>query len=373
MIARLAHDTSVRVVYPFLPEIAAGVRAPIEQVAAVLSLRSGAGILSPLFGALSDHIGHRRSMAIALVLAAIGLGIVGAADGLPAATIGFLTFGIASATYLPAMFAYVSERTPYARRGRVFGAIEMTWAAAGIVGVPALGALIGPLGWRAPFIALAAAALVCAALTLTLAETPSAQQARGAPVNALSILRRRSAIVFLVSWLLIFLAFENVQVGYASWFETRFGLTAEQRGVTQSLFGVFEITASAGSSLFLDRIGKKRGPTGGLIIGLLGYVMLVTIGPQALWLGLLSMSVAFLGFEFSVVSGLPIASEQAPQARGTMLALVVMSSGLGRMLGGVSGSAFIAGAGFTAAALASALAGVATVVLFVWGVREGGY
>lgn len=370
MLARLAHDIAARVVYPFLPEIAAGVRAPIDQVGAVLSLRSGVGILSPLAGAMSDRIGHRRSMSIALVLAAVGLGIVAAADGLPAAAIGFLTFGIASATYVPALLAYVSERTPYARRGRVLGAIEMTWAASGIVGVPALGALIGPLSWRAPFVALAVASLACAALTLTLPETPSARPARGEPVNAIAILRHRSAAVFLIAWLLIFLAFENVQVGYASWFETQFGLTAEQRGVTQSLFGVFEIAASAGSSLFLDRIGKKRGPTGGLIVGLLGYVMLVTIGAQALWLGLLSMSVTFLGFEFSVVSSLPIASEQAPQARGTMLALVVMSSSLGRMLGAVSGSAFIAGAGFTAAALASALASVATVALFVWGVRE---
>jgi len=370
MIARLVHDASVRVVYPFLPEIAAGLRAPIDEVSKVLSLRSGVGLLSPLFGAMSDRIGHRRSMSIGLVLLSIGLGVTGAADGLGVATIGLVLSGIGTSAYLPALLAYVSERTPYARRGRVLGAIEMTWAISGMIGAPALGALIGPLGWRAPFVALAIASLACAALTLTLRETPPSLRAHGESVNLSLIVRNRSAMAFLIVWVMLFLAFENIQVGYASWFEARFGLTAEQRGLAQTLFGVFEITASAGSSLFLDRLGKKRGVTGGLIVGLLGYVMLVAIGPLALWLGLVSMSVAFLGFEFSVVSGLPIGSEQMPQARGTMLAFVIMASSLGRMVGAISGGALVAGAGFTIAALVSALLGAATVVLFVWAVRE---
>ena len=370
MIARLVHDTSIRVVYPFLPELSAGLRAPIDQVSRALSLRSGVEILSPLAGALSDRIGHRRTMSIALVMLAVGLGMIGAAEGLAPATAGFIVAGVATASYLPAMLAYVSERTPYARRGRVLGAIETTWATAGIVGVPVLGALIGPLGWRAPFIALAASAFACAGLTLTLAETPPAARAHADRIRLASIARNRSAMVFLLAWFLLFFAFENIQIGYASWFESRFGLTAAERGLTQTLFGVFEITASAGSSLFLDRIGKKRGVAGGMLVGLLGYVMLVSVGPAALWLGLASMSVAYLGFEFSVVSGLPIGSEQIPQARGTMLALVIMTSGLGRMFGAVSGGAFTAGPGFTAGAFASMLLAAATVALFLAGVRE---
>lgn len=370
MIARLAHDVSVRVVYPFLPEISAGLRAPIDEVSRALSLRSGVGILSPLFGAMSDRIGHRRAMSVALVLLAGGLGIVGAADGLSAAAAGFVLSGIATAVYVPALLAYVSQRVPYARRGRVFGAIEMTWAVSGMIGVPALGALIGPLGWRAPFVSLAVTALACAALTLTLPETPPALRAHGPAIRLMSIVGNRSAMAFLIVWLMLFFAFENIQVGYASWFETRYGLSAAERGVTQTLFGVFEMAASASSSLFLDRLGKKRGVTGGLIVTLLGYLLLATAGPLALWLGLAALSLAFLGFEFSVVSSLSIASEQIPQARGTMLALATMASGLGRMFGAASGGALIAAAGFTIAALLSALVGTATVILFVWGVRE---
>ncbi len=370
MIARLVHDASVRVVYPFLPELSAGLRAPVDQVGAVLALRSGVGVLSPLFGILSDRIGHRRTMSASLMLLAIGLGAIGLSDVLWMAATGFVVTGIATATYVPALLAYLSERTPYERRGRILGTLELTWALAGMIVVPALGALIGPLGWRAPFLALAIGAMVCAALTLSLPETPARLRAQAVAFRIASIFRNRSATAFLLVWLLIFLSFENVQVGYASWFETQFGLSAQQRGLTQTLFGVFEIAASAGSSLFLDRIGKKRGVTGGLIILLIGYGMLLMFGPLALWLGLAAMSVAFLGFEFSVVSSLSIGSEQIPQARGTMLSLGVMMSGLGRMVGAVSGSALIAGAGFGAAASLSALLSAAAVALFVLMVHE---
>jgi predicted MFS family arabinose efflux permease len=370
MIARLAHDIAVRMVYPFLPEIADGLRVPINQVGAMLSLRSAMGIVSPLFGALSDRVGHRRLMSIGLVALAIGLGIIGAAEGPLAAITGFAWAGIGTAMYLPSLQAYISERVPYARRGRAMGAIELTWAAAGMVGVPALGGLIGPLGWRAPFLALAASVLVCAMLTLFLPETPPAIRAHREPVRLASILRNRSAVAFLIMWMLMVLSFENIQVGYASWFEQQFGLTTSQRGLAQTMFGVFEIAASAGSSLFLDRIGKKRGVTGGLIVMLLGFVLLVTIAPLNLTLGLSSMGVAFLGHEFSIVSGIPIMSEQVPEARRTMLALGMTTAGLGRMLGSICGSALLVGSGFTAAALVSVAVAVVTVAIFARGVHE---
>ncbi len=163
---------------------------------------------------------------------------------------------------------------------------------------------------------------------------------------------------------------ENILVGYAAWLESHFGLSTAQRGTVQILFGIFEITASLSSTLFLDRVGKKRGVTGGLIVVLIGYGLLATIGPAALWLGLLSISVAFLGFEFSVVSGVPIMGEQIPAARGTMIALVLTAGSVGRMVADWVGSALASGAGFPVAAGVSAIAALATVVIFVKWVRE---
>jgi predicted MFS family arabinose efflux permease len=369
-LARLTHDISIRMMYPFLPEIARGLNLPIDQVSALVSLRSGVGVIGPAFGVMSDRIGHRRSMSIGMVLVSIGLGLIGGLSGLLPAAFGFIISGIGSLIYIPALQAYLSERVPYERRGRVLGAIELTWAIAGMIGVPIAGKLIESIGWRAPFTGLSIAAIICALLTLLLEETPPALRAHSEAFKLSSLRHHSSAIAFIIVWILIFLAFENIQVGYGSWFETQFKLSPEQRGFAQTLFGIFEITASASSSLFLDRIGKKHGVTGGLSVALIGYGLLMTIGSIDLALAIGSMGLAFLGFEFSVVSGISIMSEQIPQARATMLSLGAASSGVGRMLGALSGGALIAHANFTTAALTSAIMALVTLIVFIFGVRE---
>ena len=158
--------------------------------------------------------------------------------------------------------------------------------------------------------------------------------------------QNRSVVAFIATWFLIFFAFENIQVGYATWLETQFGLGAAERGTAQAFFGIFEIVASLGSALFLDRIGKKRGVTGGLIVMLIGFALLTVLGSVSLWLGLVAIGVTFLGFEFSVVSGVPIMGEQVPAARGTMIALALTAGSVGRMIAALLGSALVAGAGF---------------------------
>jgi hypothetical protein len=99
---------------------------------------------------------------------------------------------------------------------------------------------------------------------------------------------------------------------------------------------------------------------------------LATLGSSALPIGLLAISIAFLGFEFSVVSGVPIMGEQVPAARGTMIALALTAGSLGRMIADWVGSALVGGAGFPVAALVSAVAALMTLFVFIRWVRESG-
>ena len=369
MLTRAVHDVAMRMVYPFVPEIAAGLGVSVAQVGLLISLRNGVVVIAPAFGAMSDRIGHRRSAMLGLVMLGLGLLITGLANGMGLAAVGFILTGIGSAIFIPTLLAYVSDRVPYARRGRVTGAIEMTWGLAGMIGVPIAGLIITAIGWRAPFIILGLAAFGGGGLILLLEESRDQHILRQA-LKLAALRQNRSAMAFIVTWFLMFFAFENIQVGYASWLESQFGLNTAARGTVQILFGVFEITASLSSALFLDRIGKKRGVTGGLIVVLIGYVILATLGSSALWLGLGAISITFLGFEFSVVSGVPIMGEQVPAARGTLIALVMTAGGLGRMIADWTGSALASGAGFSAAAAVSAIAALITVGLFARWVRE---
>jgi predicted MFS family arabinose efflux permease len=371
MSTRAVHDVAMRMVYPFLPEIAAGLGITIAQMGGLIALRNGMGLIAPAFGAISDRVGHRRSALLGLVILGIGLLMTGMTSGLGSAAIGFIFTGIGSAIFIPTLLAYVSDRVPFARRGRVTGAIEITWGLAGMIGVPLMGLLIAAIGWRAPFILLGIAAFVGAGLMLLLEEAQGQHLLHEAFKFAM-LRQNRSAIAFIATWFLVFFAFENIQVGYATWLEQHFGLSTAARGTVQILFGVFEITASLSSALFLDRIGKKRGVTGGLIVVLLGYVLLATLGSSALSIGLLAISVAFLGFEFSVVSGVPIMGEQIPTARGTLIALALTAGSIGRLIADLTGSALVSGAGFPVAALISAIAASITLVVFVRWVRESG-
>ncbi len=371
MLTRAVHDTAARMVYPFLPEIAAGLGVSIAQAGLLISLRNGMGIVAPAFGAMSDRVGHRRSAMLGLVILGMGLLITGMASGMAAASIGFILSGVGSAIFLPTLIAYVSDRVPFARRGRVTGAIEMTWGLAGMIGVPLAGIIITAIGWRAPFILLGIAAFAGAGLMLLLEESNERRVLREA-LKLAALRENRSALAFILTWFLVFFAFENIQVGYAVWLETQFGLSTAARGAVQILFGVFEISASLSSTLFLDRIGKKRGVTGGLIVVLIGYVLLATFGTSALWPGLLAISITFLGFEFSVVSGVPIMGEQVPAARGTMIALALTAGNLGRMVADWIGSALVSGPGFSVSALISAVVALITVVVFVRRVQESG-
>ena len=371
MSTRAVHDIAMRMVYPFLPDFAAGLGISIEQMGGLIALRNGMGLIAPAFGALSDRVGHRRSAMLGLVVLGLGLLITGIASGLGLAAIGFILTGIGSAIFIPTLLAYVSDRVPFARRGRVTGAIEMTWGLAGMIGLPLVGMIITMSGWRTPFFVLGFAALAGAGLMLLLEEANEQHVLREAFKFAL-LWQNRSAIAFIVTWFLVFFAFENIQVGYATWLETQFGLGTAERGSAQAFFGIFEVTASLSSALFLDRIGKKRGVTAGLIVVLIGYALLATIGTTTLWLGLGAIGVAFLGFEFSVVSGVPIMGEQIPAARGTMIALALTAGSIGRLIADVTGSALVTGAGFAVASGVSTVAALLTVVVFVKWVQERG-
>lgn len=370
MIARFVHDTAVRVVYPFAPEIAAGLRVSAKDFGAIVSLRTAAAFFSPVLGAVSDRIGYRPAMVTGLIALSVGLAVIGFAQSVFAAIIAFVISGLGSALYLPAQQAYVSERVPYAQRGRVMGAIELTWAGGGAIGVPLLGALIPSLGWRAPFVALAVAVSIVAGLTLLLVETPRVARRPGDSIRWSAILQNRSAISLLLVWFMLFFAFENVQIGYGSWLASQFELNVAERGNVAVYLGVFEVIAELGVVLVVDRIGKKRSVTGSLVVALLGYVLLFGAGSTALWLALAALAISFFGFEFSVVAGISIVSEQMPTARGTMLALGVTAGGLGRTLGDVVGGALLEGSGYALVAVVSAVIALATLVLFVQAVRE---
>jgi predicted MFS family arabinose efflux permease len=87
-------------------------------------------------------------------------------------------------------------------------------------------------------------------------------------------------------------------------------------------------------------------------------------------LGLAILAVALFGFEFTIVSSIPLASELVPSARARYLAWMVVAMSLARGLGAAIGPTLFESFGLPGPAIAAVAAdAIAVVALVVW-VRE---
>jgi predicted MFS family arabinose efflux permease len=99
--------------------------------------------------------------------------------------------------------------------------------------------------------------------------------------------------------------------------------------VASVVIGVSELTGEVLVGGLVDRIGKRRAVTIGLVVSGLVFLALPLIG-QTLPGALVGLFFIYLTFEFTVVSSIPLLTEVMPQARATFMSLVIAAMALGR-------------------------------------------
>jgi predicted MFS family arabinose efflux permease len=344
-ITRTAINTTFRIIYPFLPSIARGLGISLKAAGALVSLRMAGRLTSPFLGPLADRYGRRRVMEIALLLFSLASLLLAGLGTFAAAAVAFILYGVAKALYDPAIYAYLGDTVPYHKRGRTIGAVELAWSSAWLLGVPASGFLIDRFGWRAPWTVLIVLGLLGLWLTranLPPAARPGTDDGGGRFVASLAaawrdLLRRRSVVALLLVSLFSTVATEVTFIVYGAWIETTFGLSVSALGVASIVVGLAEAAAEFSAAAFTDRLGKRRS----VLLGMLGLTASLVALP---WLSGFGLAAALLGivlmmltFEFALVSLLPLATELAPDARASLLALALTAFGLARVLGAFIG------------------------------------
>ena len=127
-------------------------------------------------------------------------------------------------------------------------------------------------------------------------------------------------------------AVDLIQVVYAAWAKSAFGANDADLGQVFGMLGIAELAGSVGSTLLVDRAGKKRAVLAGFALTALSIAALPLSAGS--WPAFVALYVLFdLCFEFSIVSVFPLASGVAPAVRGTVMALAVLTNGLGRAVG----------------------------------------
>jgi DHA1 family inner membrane transport protein len=361
---RFVMNTAYRFVYPFLPVIARGLGVPLEQAALLVSARHIAGLATP---AVTRVVGYRprKLIGTGLVLFIAGSAVTAATNAYIGALIGFALIGIAKPVFDVSSQAYISARVPYSERARYLSVFEFTWAGALLIGAPATGWLISRTSWSTPFLVFAAVTVLAVVLLPRFVDGDSPLDIAPATRHAIT----SSGRAFLLVAGFFALASEMIIVVFGAWMENSFGLSVAALGGVAFFIGASELAGEGATFAFTDRLGKRKAVLLGLAFSTVGFGLLVP-AQNTMSLGLVVLGFAMFGFEFTIVSSIPLASELMPMSRARYLGWMVVSMSLARGIGAAVGPLLFDSFGLAGPAIAAAVADILAFVVLITRVRE---
>lgn len=357
-VARTGINASIRVVLPFLPAIARGLDTTLATVGALVAARSLVGVCAPGVARFAERVGRRRVMVAALIVAAAGNALVGLAPGLAAAAVGFVLVGLGKPGFDVPMQGWFGDRVRYARRGRVLGMTELTWALGLLVSVPLSGWLIARTSWRAQFAVVAVLTVLGIAAVVTLMEDdrPATRVTR-----PLRLTRARVAVVLVV--FSFGLAAEGLFVVYGAWLEQDFGFDTTAIGLFTVIVVGAELIGEGAVAAVGDRIGLRRAVQTALLVSACAYVALRFVDANVA-AAVVVVVVWFVAYEISIVATVPLVTELGGDGRDRLIGLVIAGLALARAVGALGATRLFASGGVdTVALLAAGCAVVAWAVL----------
>ena len=347
---------------------------PLATLAALVSLRSAASIISPLFGPLSERYGRRPILALSMLLFALGCAVIQLWPDLWAFGLMLIVVAVAKVIYDPAMQAYIGDTVDYQRRGRALAITELSWAGAFLLGVPLLGWSIENQSWQAPFLFLALAG-VAAVPVLRRALPASDGRISSATTlgKSLRVIRRRRVIwVAALYILLVTLANELLLIIYGDWMESTYALSLSALGLATAVIGAAEVSGELSVAAFIDRVGKRPFVIACGSITVLMYAVMPFVS-TSLTTALISLFLLFLFLEMTVVGGIPLMTEIVPAARGVVMSIIIAAGGLGRAVGALLGPVIWTRGGFEILGLVAAALMLIAVLILAIAIREGGH
>lgn len=365
---------------PVLPQLMAGLQLGSGGVGLVLSLFTLPGVvMAPLVGVLADRYGRK----VVLVPALVVFGLSGALCGLApdfktllalrlVQGLGAAPLGIMSLTLIADLYDGPSLAQAMGLNAATLGM--------GTAIFPAVGGLLGLLGWRLPF-ALALLALPLAwvvAFRLRVAKPRQTQPALAYLRQTLGGMRRRPVIGLYMVTLAGFLLLYGPLITFYPLLVTRdYGATAPQIGLLISVASVFGALAA----IRLGRLAKRFGEPRLIAAGAVCYAICFALAPLldspqgSLWYHLLPLGFFGLGQGLTIPSVTTLLSRFAPaEYRGGYMAMNATLMRLAQTVGpvGFAGINSLFGACFAASCGAQAGAHLGLEAVFWAGAAMAG-
>jgi predicted MFS family arabinose efflux permease len=370
---RLLLNTGRRFIYPFSPALSRGLDVPLTAVTSIIATSQMTSLLGLFTGPLADRIGYRFMMRTGLAMLAVGMLLCGLVPTYWPVFIGLVVASFGKTVFDPAMQAFIGQHVPFARRGRVIGAVETSWAGSTLIGIPALGLIIGHIGLNNSFYILAllgAIGWIAISRVIPADEVkPESKKERTNLFDSLKqLLKIRSAAGMLAFGFWISIANDSLFVVYGAWFEQDFLVSLVTLGFSTVAIGVAELLGESMTAMFADRLGLKRAVILGLCLAICAYLFLPFIG-RTLPLAMTGMFCVFLAFEFTIVSSFTLSTELMPKARATMMSGFYATAGVGRMIGVLIGGTLWHVGGITAVAWTAAGFTLLGLLSLLWGLH----
>ena len=338
-LAGFASMASMRITDAMLPALSQAFERPVADVAQNITVFAIAyGLMQLCYGPLGDRFGTLRVIGLATLACALGA-IGSALAGSLSSLLLFRTLsGATAAAIIPLSMAWVGNSVDYAAR-QVTLAHMLSGAVMGLITGQVMGGLLADtLGWQAAFLVLAllfllAGGLLTGAVLREPTLAPPGQASGGVAFLArlsgvLAIPRARQilALVFLEG-----IAAFGALAFAASHLHERLGVSLTMAGLLVALFGVGGLLFAALARPLVARLGETGlAALGGLLMGA-GFC-LVALAPGAVGAAAGAFA-AGLGFYMMHSTLQTNATQMAPSARGTAMAVFAGCLFLGQSVG----------------------------------------
>lgn len=362
-VARTAANACFRFAPPFLATIAAGMGASLQRIGIAVAISELSGLASPAVGMVAERLQRRVAMTVGLAGVAAGAVLAAALPHLVVFAVALVVIGQSKALFDLGLAAWISDRVPYERRGRVMGLNESSWALGLLVGVAGLGLVTAALSWRVAYLvgAAAVAVLAIAVNRMVAPDQPGAGGiVRRSPVPFRGSLTRQAPVLIAAVFCLM-AASQVLFVTFGSWLGDSFGFGEVELSAVAFGLGFCELAAALGAARFTDGWGKERAAAVGA--GIMVPAALLLMGLNGFLVpGLLLLFVAIGAFEFAIVSAIPLATDLVRGAPAKGVALMFGAGTLGRALVTIPATGLYERYGMAWPALGCAVLGCATIV-----------
>jgi len=370
---KLLINTGRRFVYPFAPVLSRGLEVPLTAITTIIAAGQFTSILGLFCGPLADRFGYRAMMKSGMAFLFVGMLLCGIFPLYWIVFLGLLVASFGKTIFDPAVQAFIGHNVPFHRRGRVIGVVEMSWAGSTLIGIPFLGLVIDQAGLNFSFYLLSFFGLVGflsinRIIPADRKSNDSVKSSRGLFSSLKQLIKIRPAAGMLGFGFWISIANDSLFVVYGVWLEQAFHVTLLTLGFSTVVIGAAELCGESLTALFADRLGLKRAVIMGLVLAVISYSLLPFVG-QTLPLALAGMFMVFLSFELSMVCSFSLSTEIMPQARATMMAGFYATSGIGRMIGILTGAALWKVGGITWVAWTAACLTALGMLSLLWGLH----